>query len=100
MVMVEVKNMVPGKAYKDTKEDDGKFKTLISIEQVAAITTGRAEPQFKLVFDDGTTIRQMYCEKYEEAPSGGKRKSRRNRNRNRKGKKTIKKRRKSYNRRR
>jgi hypothetical protein len=95
MVIVEVRNMETGKKYKDIK-----FKTLTSKEEVMAITTGRAEPQYNLVFDDGTTIRQIYYDKYEAAPSGGKRKSRRNRKSRQKSKKTIKKRRKSNNRRR
>lgn len=102
MVLVEVRDMKTGNAYKDIEEVDGKFKTLTSKEEVMAITTGREDPQYKLVFDDGTTIRSIWDAKYEAAPSGGKRKSRRNRKsrRSRKSKKTIKKRRKSYNRRR
>jgi hypothetical protein len=102
MVMVKVIEMEPGKAYKDTKEVDGKFKILTSKEEVMAITTSRADPQYKLVFDDGTTIRNIWDDKYEAAPSGGKRKSRRSQKsrRSRKSKKTIKKRRKSNNRRR
>lgn len=98
MVMVEVRDMEPGNAYKD--KDDGKFKKLTTIVQAIAITTGRADPQYDLVFDDGTSIRAMWDAKYEAAPSGGKRKSRRKGRSRRKGKKTIKKRRKSNNNRR
>ena len=99
MVMVKVSAMEPGNAYKD--KDDGKFKKLTSIVQAVAITSSRADPQYDLVFDDGTTIRAIWDTTYEAAPSGGKRKSRRNRKsrRSRKSKKTIKKRRKSNNRR-
>ena len=100
MVMVLVRDMVIGHTYKD--KVDSKFKKLNSIVQAMAITTSREDPQYNLVFDDGTSIRNIWDEKYEEAPSGGKRKSRRNRKsrKSRKSKKTIKKRRKSNNRRR
>jgi hypothetical protein len=62
MVMVEVRKMETGKAYKD--KVDGKFKTLTSVVQATAITTSREDPQYDLVFDDGTTIRNIWDEKY------------------------------------
>jgi hypothetical protein len=93
MVFVKVKDMAIGKTYLVK----GVSKKLTGKDLTGNGGNQGMDPDYKLVFEDGSTIVIVWDEQFEEVPGGGKRKSRLNRKTRRKSRKN---RRKSNNRRR
>jgi hypothetical protein len=89
--MVKVRDMVVEKSYKV----DGVTKKLTKKEEVGAGGSGNQEPVYKLTFDDATEKIKDWDDNFDEASSGGKRKTRRTRknNKSRKGRRRSNRRR-------